>query len=176
MRLGDPQDRGGILWNRIEALIDGGGLKHSTGTLIYGRGNRLNLTFLQIAEKSGVIFEAGADENLVESQNLLGRYTDRAATGSNFIRGQERDALAVKTPAFPRSDDWVENPYPTTVEVTILTPAAVSVWERREVRRAALAFKGGLHAGQTFTLCLHESVRFDYAGVAASWDWRALRR
>ena len=176
LRLGDPNDPGGVLWNRIDALLDGHDLKDSTGAQIFGRGNRLNLGFLQVPAGRGVVFEPGAAENLVETQNLLGRYTDNARVPSNQIRTQEPDGLAVKTPGFPGTGQWLENPYPTTVEVAVLHGGAVTSWQRREQGRDALEFKGGLHAGQTFTLRPHESVRFEFAGgeAPATWSWRPL--
>lgn len=175
-QLGDPNDPGGVLWNRIDALIDGDDLKDSTGVQVFGRGNRLNLTFLQVPAGRGVVFEAGAAENLVETQNLRARFTDHARAGSNIIRTQEPDGLAVKTPAFPAGGAWVENPYPATIEVSVLAPGEVTAWQRRERAGEPLDFQGGLHAGQTFTLRPNESVRFEHAGgdKAATWHWRVV--
>lgn len=176
LRLGDPRDPGGVLWNRIDALIDGDDLKDATGVQIFGRGNRLNLAFLQIPAGRGIVFEEGASENLVETQNLLGRYTDNAKAGSNVIRTQEPDGLAVRTPAFPAGGEWLENPYPATIEVTVLTAGNIASWQRRQEGGHALEFKGGLHPGQTFTLRPHESVRFTVEGdvAAPAWHWRPL--
>jgi hypothetical protein len=173
-QLGDPNDPGGVLWNRIDALVDGDDLKDSTGARIFGRGNRLNLTFLQIPAGRGVVFEAGAGENLVETQNLQARYTDAARAGSNHVRTQEPDGLRVRTPPFPAAGAWVENPYPATVEVSILTPGEVTSWRRRERAAEPLEFRGGVYAGQTFTLRPNESVQFEHAAGAppATWHWR----
>jgi hypothetical protein len=171
LRLGDPGKDSGVLWNRIEALVDSQDLKDSIGAQIYGRGNRLALSFIRV--HTGVVFEPGAAENLVETQNLVGRFADNARASTNRIRTQERDGLGVKTPAFPESGRWLENPYPATVEVTVLAPGEVSSWQREEKGRPGLRFEGKLYAGQTFTLKPFERVSFDYSRVPA-WHWRVL--
>lgn len=174
LRLGDPSSESGILWNRIEAFIDGDRLEQSQGAQIFGRGNRLTLNFLRVGEGNGVVFEQGAKDNLVETQNLQGRYTDRAKDPSNRIRTQEQDGLQATTPAFPPNDKWEVNDCPATVEVSILSSGDVIAWERQEQGQAAVRFVGPLYAGQTFTLRPQERVRLAHRNGAA-WRWRVLQ-
>jgi hypothetical protein len=173
LRLGDPSGESGILWNRIEAFIDGDRLEQSQGAQIFGRGNRLTLGFLRVGDKSGVVFEQGARDNLVETQNLQGRYADRAHDASNRIRSQERDGLRVQTPDFPPSGAWISNHYPATIEVSVLSAGDVTEWERREQGLPAVRFVGPLFAGQSLTLRPQEQLRFTYRDGAA-WNWRVL--
>lgn len=174
LRLGDPGVDSGILWNRIEAFIDGDRLPESQGAQIFGRGNRLTLSFLRVGDKSGVVFEQGARDNLVETQNLQGRYMDRAEDNSNRIRTQEPNGLMEETPSFPANDEWITNHYPAIVEVSVLSSGDVSAWERKELERPAVRFDGPLHSGQTFTLRPQERVRFTYR-TGATWSWRILQ-
>jgi hypothetical protein len=171
LRLGDPGKDNGVFWNRIEALVDSQDLRDSIGAQVFGRGNRLALSFIRV--HTGVLFEPGAAENLVETQNLAGRFKDNARESSNRIRTQEREGLGVKTPGFPERGQWLENPYPTTVEVAVLAPGEVSSWQREEKGGPGVRFEGKLFAGQTFTLRPFERVRFDYSSLPA-WHWRVL--
>lgn len=173
IRLGDPGASSGVLWNRIDSLIDSHQLEDSQGVQVFGRGNRMTLSFLNVSPGKAIVLEPGASENLFETQNLQARFTDRAAADSNFIRTQEPNGLGVKAPMFPNSGEWLANPYPATIEVCILDPGMVTEWKRREVNQNSLEFRGPLFAGQTFTLRPHEQVQFTHK-TAPKWTWRPV--
>jgi len=172
VQIGDPQSEPS--GNRVVVgVIDSEGVSGSVGLDIYGQRNLLTAKITKIAETKGVVFRESAEDNVVTTMSLAGGFTNLARKPTNRIKPCQPVGYAVQTPQFPDSGQTLVNREPYDIEITILTPGAVSKWTVTDANDLSQSIVGSLSAGQRLVLSPGNSLEFIYDS-APSWRWRAL--
>ncbi|MBI4582810.1 MAG: hypothetical protein HY717_02080 [Planctomycetes bacterium] len=173
LQVGDAE-RPNVSGNRLIAGISGD-VPKTTGAQIFGHHNTFLLDVFSADPSRALVLEGPARDNLILSSNLASGITNRAAQPSTRLIGSGAAAgFGVETPAFPRSAAEVANVHPCPVEVRIVSPGKVFEWTETDDGGRSRTFKGGLAAGQAFTLNPGDRVRFTYE-EAPAWLWKGLR-
>lgn len=82
--------------NRIEAFIDGAGIKDNTGLVLQGQRNLLTLSFGTNAPEKNLVLEPGAANNLITCINLPNGLTDHATAPNRLIQPESDRVLGAQ--------------------------------------------------------------------------------
>ena len=159
--------------NRIQAHLESERISDSTGALIHGHDNYLDLTFGNMADGRDVVFESTARDNLVQGLRFPHGITNRAEVPTNRVISNTLANLPTLTPAMPGSGEAETNRHPFPVEVRITTAGDVHGWTESPHAGEPLVLVGGFHAGQTFTLNPGDRVTIDYH-APPTWLWKGI--
>jgi hypothetical protein len=160
--------------NRIEAHIDGQGIKESRGVVIHGQQNELTLSFGQTSPGRDIVFESTAQDNLVTALSLPNGITNNALVPTNRIETAIPVGFEIETPDPPATGAEVTNRTCREVQVLIVKEGEVNEWSFVDAQGNVRKVHGGFFPGQTFLLFPGERVGLTYS-KPPKWEWKALR-
>ncbi len=172
LQLGDPGNSV-VSQNRVRALLNSEGIPKAVGARLFGHDNLLELTFGQMGEEAGLIFEEPSFGNLVTCPTFPHGITNRANRPTNRVVTSTFENTPTVTPAVPPSGEAAVNRHPFAVEIRVVKAGRVHRWTETSVVGVPQVFDGELHHGQTMTLNPGEGITFDY-DQPPRWMWKGL--
>lgn len=170
LEIGDG--KGSTHANRINAHCDSQGISPSIGVRMFGKDNLLTLSAAGMSPASDLVFEAGANGNVVIGLRLPQGVTDNSHAGSNRLMTSAPRGF-IKPPAIPPSGSTLVHRELFPVEIRIVKAGKVASWTATDALGVRQTYPGPLAPGTSITLQPGDSIQLDY-DEAPTWTFRSL--